>query len=616
MCPCGTQGLRALGTGVFEDATESAGVRAAGWACGACLADFDNDGDADLHASFRLLGITGTESARLFAVRHRERRRVGDMHTGTNELLAGVTGGLGLFVVGMWLLTEHLKTLASRQLRRTASRWTRNRFSALLWGALAGGITQSMSAMTFIVVSILRSGLITTQGALALILGGCVGVSALVVIVSFDIKVVSLYVLGFSGAVLVSGRLSRFRPVAASFLGGAMIILGLALLKDAAAPLAEQPWFRDMLEGTGNSLALAFVVAAFLTFIVQSSSAVSVFGISLATVGVISVDQAIMIMYGSCIGSGAILYLLSASLAGQSRQVAMYLVGYNVLICAVLVPLIYCEIHFDIPLMKASVLAIDLDLDQQLALIYVFLCAFLLPVMLPGLKWSDSVLERLWPTSQVDELSRPQFIHDHASVDVDTSLVLVDLEQRRATRDLSQYFDAVRRGARIGPLRDSTRKLLSDITEFLDDLQTLSSHARCRGPQLHEESSEAPWLAGGGAGSCVRDPGGYRRPSRTRPIPHDHLRECRWRAPCAGRCDGVGRRDVMGSREAAHGRSQRNDARDPNEVPGNETRHCRIVELIHVLLITNSVEEAFFLFSKLEHEFNPNPSAQEHVPQA
>ena len=36
------------GTGVFEDATESAGVRIAGWGWGACFADFDNDGHADL----------------------------------------------------------------------------------------------------------------------------------------------------------------------------------------------------------------------------------------------------------------------------------------------------------------------------------------------------------------------------------------------------------------------------------------------------------------------------------------------------------------------------------------------------------------------------------------
>ena len=325
----------------------------------------------------------------------------------------------------MWLLTENLKALTTGRLRRNAGRLTENRFSALAWGALAGAITQSMSAMTFIVMSLLRSGLITPRGSLALILGGCLGLTGLVVIVTFDIKVVSLYVLGLAGAVVASERLSSFRRVAASFLGGAMLILGLVLLKDAAAPLAELPWFQDMLESTGESIALAFAVAAFLTFVVQSSSVVTVLGINLAAVGLISVDQAIMIMYGSLIGSAAILYVLSAGVAGRARQVVMYLVGYNALTCAVLVPLLYCEIHFGIPLVKAAVLALDLEVDQQLAAIYVFLNVFLLPVMLAGLEWSVSVLERLWPTSQAEELSRPQFIHDHASVDVDTSLVLV-----------------------------------------------------------------------------------------------------------------------------------------------------------------------------------------------
>ncbi|MXY33426.1 MAG: Na/Pi cotransporter family protein, partial [Boseongicola sp. SB0664_bin_43] len=117
-----------------------------------------------------------------------------------NELLAGIAGGLGLFIVGMWILTENLKAMATRRLRRAAGRWTGNRFSALAWGALAGAITQSMTAKTFIVVGILRSGLVTTRGALALTLGGGVGVSALVVIATFDIKVVALYALGIAGA--------------------------------------------------------------------------------------------------------------------------------------------------------------------------------------------------------------------------------------------------------------------------------------------------------------------------------------------------------------------------------------------------------------------------------
>ena len=521
-----------------------------------------------------------------------------------NELFAEIVGGLGLFIVGMWLLTENLKALATRRLRRTAGRWTANRFSALAWGALAGAITQSMSAMTFIVVSILRSGLITTRGALVLILGGSLGVSALVVIVTFNIKVVSLYVLGIAGAAVVSERLSRFRPVAASFLGAALIILGLVLVKDAAAPLAEQPWFRELLEGAGDSLTLAFLVAALLTFTVQSSSAVTVFGISLATVGLLSVDQAIMIMYGSIMGSGAILYVLSAGLAGRSRQVAMYLVGYNVLICAVLVPLLYFEIHSGVPLVKASALALGLDLDQQLAAVYVFLCVFLLPVLLAGLGWSASVLERLWPTSTADSLSLPRFIHDHASVDVETSVVLVDLEQRRAVRDFSEYFDAVRRGARIRPLRAGTQKLLSDISEFLDDLHTLHPmHGAEDQNSLRNRQKLLAWLEESLGVMC-----------ETLVDIDDRSALGQLRATICESVDGVllSLVDAMESDDPMSWELTRKLTGDRSEMMRDIRAKYRQwnpplqrLDHIHVMLITNWVTETFFLFSKMEEEFNP-----------
>ena len=190
------------------------------------------------------------------------------------EVLGGVAGGLGIFFVGMWLLTENLKTLATRRLRLMVHRWTGNPLTAIVWGAIAGAVTQSMSAMTFIVVSVLRAGLISTRGAFAILLGGGVGLSMLVLVLTFDIEVVALYVLGAAGAVLISERASRYRPVAASFFGGAMIVLGLVLLKNAVAPLAEDPWFAEMVERTDGSLLLVFTAGALLTAIVQSSSAV------------------------------------------------------------------------------------------------------------------------------------------------------------------------------------------------------------------------------------------------------------------------------------------------------------------------------------------------------
>ena len=388
------------------------------------------------------------------------------------DLFGGIVGGLGLFLFGMWLLTENLKRLASGRFRQSAQRWTANRFGALFWGVLAGGITQSMTALTFITVSILRSGLISTTAALAVILGGTVGVSAIVMVVIFDIRTASLYVLGLAGAAAAIEGPSKYRAVASSFLGGAMIVFGLVLLKDSVAPLADEAWFGAMVEGVGNSLVLALAVGALLTFVVQSSSAVSVFGISLAAIGVVSVDQAIMIIYGTLIGSGAIVCVLSAGLTGRARQIAMYLVGLNVLVCAVLIPLLYAEIHLGIPAMKAVVIATGLEPARQLALVYLILAVLPVPLMLFGLKASARILERLWPISEVDKLTWLEFNVDHASVDVETSLALVEREQRRALRMMSGYFERVRLCGEVRPFRQAFRAMLTEIDGFLSGLRS------------------------------------------------------------------------------------------------------------------------------------------------
>ena len=526
-----------------------------------------------------------------------------------NELVAGVVGGLGLFFAGMWLLTENLKALASRRLRGFVTRWTANPASALLWGSLAGCIAQSMSAMTFIVVSILRSGLITARDAFILILGGSVGVSALVVVVTFNIKLAAFYVLGVAGIALASKRLSRYRKVAASFLGGAMIVVGLVLVKEAAAPLAGQPWFRSMLANTGNSLALAFLAGTFLTVLVQSSSVVSVFAIGLAGVGVLSVDQGIMAIYGSIMGSAVSICLLSTGLSGRSRQVAMYLVLYNVLICAVLVPMLFLELHSGIPLVKALVLAVDLELDRQLALVYVFLGVFLLPVMLASVGSWVRVLERLWPVSQSDELSRPRFIHDHASVDVDSSALLAGLEQRRALASLSRYFEAVRRKGTVLPLREASWRLLSDISAFLDELQV--SHPMQGVEELNDVRNRQKLLV------WLEDSIGTLCETLIEPARHPAIE--RFRTSICESVDSVllSLIDAIESGDPASWEIARQITGDRGELMREFRARfleldppLRKPELINLFLVTNAVEEIFILFAKLEQEYDPQGGRQ------
>ena len=523
------------------------------------------------------------------------------------ELVGGILGGLGLFFVGMRLLTENLKTLASRRLRMVANRWTENRLGAFAWGTAAGAVTQSVPALTFIVVSILRSGLISTRGGFAIILGGCLGGTLLVLVVTLDIELVSLYLLGVTSVLIVSGRANRFRALAEAVFGGAMIILGLVLVKESAMPLADQPWFGAMMEWTGVSLPLAFAVSALLTALVQSSTTVCVFGISMAALGVITTEQTMMLIYGSCFGSALLLALLSANLAGRSRQVAMYMVFYNVLASAVMVLLLYAELYFDIPLMKALALSIDLDRDQQLAFVFIFLDLFCAPVMLLVLGPSTRIFDRLWPATEAEDLSKAQFIHDHASENVESSLALIDLEQQRVVGVFPRYLDAKGSGTELSALREAAAQLMSEIDEFLHDL--IESHP---GREVEGWNSMLTrqkllyWVEEALATLCdtLAEPGAGPVQERWR----ENIREgvgavllALHHAVEAGDGDSwTMAKQLAGDRSALMHRTRS----EYNDLSGSSVG----VDLSGVIRTTNAVEQLFLMLSKLVQEIDGSPA--------
>jgi len=531
------------------------------------------------------------------------------------EHFAGMVGGLGMFVVGMWFLTENLKKLASRRLRRTAKRLTGHPLSAFFWGGVAGGAAQSMTGLAFIVVSFLRSGLISTKSAFALILGGGGGMTLLVLVVTFDVQLIALFMLGLSGLALASKTLSKYRRVSAALLGGAMVVFGLTLLKDSASPLADQSWFLNVMEGIGTSPLLAFLVAMGLTTAVQSSSTVSVFGISLSAAGIITIDQAIMVIYGTFIGSSAIIYMLSANLTGQSRQVSMYLVYLNIVISAVMIPLFYAELYFDVPAIRALVLALPFALDQQLAFVYLIGSLALLPVMLLLLNPTTRLFERLWPVSPYDELSKTRYIYDHASVDLDSSAILVDLEQKRVFEIFSKYFDSVRQDSDLVPLRDACRNVLGEIGHFVDELHATS-------PLQGMESRNAMmsrlkllfWMENAVGAMCKALLDLNDRPGLEKF--RDEI------------CEGVDAvflsvNDAMKSGDEfswalaeqliGDRRTQMREMRA--HYVGLDSPLLK-QELTNILLATNAVEETFFLLSKLEAEFNPYSHPEEQVQHA
>ncbi len=398
-------------------------------------------------------------------------------------MLAAGLGGLGIFFAGMYLLAENLKKLTGRRFRQAVAAWTKTTLAGTFWGLVSGAVMQSTSALTFIVVSMLGSGLLTVESGLAIIIGCNVGTTLLVVIATLDIHIFVLVMLGLSGVSFASERLVPARAFLLAVFGIGLVFLGLDMLQNAAAPLAGEPWVRNLMSQAGSSYILVFLIALALSVVTQSTNSISLLAITLTVSGVFSFDQAVMAIYGANVGSSVLTYLLSANLKGRQRQVSMFQASFNFIAAFIMIPVFYFEVYSGVPVVRTIVGTLSSDTALQLAYVYVLFNVVGGIVLLPLVGPTTRLLAQLYPPPPEESDAQPHYIFDRAVQEPETALDLAALEQQRLASYLPRLLDIARvapKGAEtaINRLQQTIGTLASTIDEFLDRLgETPISHS-------------------------------------------------------------------------------------------------------------------------------------------
>ena len=93
-------------------------------------------------------------------------------------MIGQVLGGLGMFLLGMVLLTDGLKALAGDSLRGFLARFAGGRLSALASGAAITALVQSSSATTLTTIGFVSAGLLSFEQAVGLIVGANLGTTS------------------------------------------------------------------------------------------------------------------------------------------------------------------------------------------------------------------------------------------------------------------------------------------------------------------------------------------------------------------------------------------------------------------------------------------------------
>lgn len=237
-------------------------------------------------------------------------------------LVAGLIGGLGLFLLGMNMMSDGMQNTAGHRMRSILSQITNNRFIAIGVGTFVTMVIQSSSATTVMLVSFVHSKLMKFKNTIGVILGAGIGTTITAQLIAFKLTDYSLLLVGI-GFLMNSFTKSIFlRNIGKTILGFGILFFGMHIMSDSMYPLRSFDPFINSIVKLENPL-LGILVGLLFTALIQSSSAFIGIMIILATQGLLTLEASIPLLFGSNIGTAITAILASIKTDREAKQVAL-----------------------------------------------------------------------------------------------------------------------------------------------------------------------------------------------------------------------------------------------------------------------------------------------------
>jgi len=256
------------------------------------------------------------------------------------DILFPFVGGLGLFLIGMMLLSDGLVAYAGSNLKRALMHFTGTPYKAFASGTLVTVLVQSSSATAVTLIGFVSAGLITFSQAIGVLIGASLGNTATGWIVAeLGLKVnlgfYTLILIGIGALLKLLGR-GRWAEMGMALAGFGLLFHGLSVLQQAMTGLSGVFNLADLPVGGYGARIMIMLIGLALTAVLQSSSAAIATTLTALYTNTINFDQAASLVVGAAIGTtfsgalvaiGATIYAKRTALAYVLFNLAAGLIG-------------------------------------------------------------------------------------------------------------------------------------------------------------------------------------------------------------------------------------------------------------------------------------------------
>ncbi len=387
----------------------------------------------------------------------------------TPEIIAVGFGGLGLFLLGMWLITEGLRVAAAGSLAGLLARWTSSRARGLLAGTLLTAALQSSSAVTVAALGFVNTGLLRFERAVWVIFGSNLGTTLtawLVALIGFKFKVdiLALPLVGVGAMLRVFAPTDRYRNLGMALAGFGILFLGIETLAAAFAgvapslPLEVGAYRWVVMVGSG----------IVLTTLMQSSSAAIAVVLTALAGGLLGLADAAAVVVGANVGTTSTALIATLGATANARRLALAHVLFNVFTAIVALLMLH-------PLLGAvqilvTGLALGGDPTTALAMFHTLFNLLGILLMWPLEPRMSRFLQTRFQRRQMTS-GALQYLDGNVAGLPDAARVALSKEFSRLLKQYPVAVGALARESRQGDsLPVDRRQVLDGIGEFLLDV--------------------------------------------------------------------------------------------------------------------------------------------------
>ncbi len=258
-------------------------------------------------------------------------------------LIAGLIGGLAMFLYGMNVMSGGLTKAAGGKLESVLAKVTEHKFIAYIFGVGVTALVQSSSASTVMVVGLVNSGIMTLKQAVNVILGANLGTTFTAWLLSLnaissDNFIINLLkpksftpFLALIGiALYMFAKADKKKNIGTILLGFSVLMFGMSTMSDAVSPLKDVEGFKAVLTTFSNPL-IGFLVGIMFTMVIQSSAGtIGVLQALSLSVG-ITYSMSIPVVVGAEVGTCITAILSSLGANKNGKRTALMHLYFNII---------------------------------------------------------------------------------------------------------------------------------------------------------------------------------------------------------------------------------------------------------------------------------------------